>query len=352
MSLIARVTLLALVASCGGAPLPQERRADKKELQARLRAFETPGLIIGEFTLAAHAVVDGDTIKVEGLGNSLRLLGLDAEETFKHENERRAYERGWERYVKEVRGDSKRPVKYATPTGDEAKHWAEDFFADTKVVTLERDHPKEIRDFYERYLAYVIVKKGDKILNYNVECVRAGYSPYFTKYGRSRRFHQEFLAAEAEARAAKRGIWDPSKQHYDDYDERKPWWDARGDFIHRFEEEAQNRENYIILTNWDAMKRLEELVGQEVVILGAIGEVRRADKGPTRVLLSRRRGADFPLIFFDKDVFGSTGIENRTGEYVAVKGFVSRYEDKRRARYVLQIVVNLPGQILGWSGPP
>ena len=57
-----------------------------------------------------------------------------------------------------------------------------------------------------RYLAYVMVKKDGNWVNYNIECVRHGFSPYFVKYGRSRRFHREFLEAQKLARDAKLGI--------------------------------------------------------------------------------------------------------------------------------------------------
>jgi endonuclease YncB( thermonuclease family) len=152
-------------------------------------------------------VVDGDTIRVDGLDNSLRLLGIDTEETFKHKAERDAYAAGWASYVTNVRGTSPHPVKFATPLGEDAKVFAEHWFADVDVVRLERDDPQEIRDRYHRYLAYVLAKKAGKWVCYNVEAVRAGMSPYFPKYGRSRRYHAEFVAAEAEAKAAHRGIW-------------------------------------------------------------------------------------------------------------------------------------------------
>src|SRR5262245_19933114 len=113
-------TLLALIAACGSsAQLPAERRASRKALQKELAAFENPGLIIGTFPLTG--VVDGDTIRVEGLDNSLRLLCDDTEETFKHDSERRAFDEGWESYKKNMRGNSPRPVKFATPLGDDAK---------------------------------------------------------------------------------------------------------------------------------------------------------------------------------------------------------------------------------------
>lgn len=346
--LLAVTLVLGPATACGGegAQLGYERRETKKALQQRLAAFENPGLEIGSFALANKSVVDGDTVHVEGLGTSLRLLGVDAEETFKHDSERRAFEAGWDEYKKSMRGGSARPVKFPTPLGEDAKHFAQDFFKDVDTVRLERDHPKEIRDYYNRYLAYIFAVRGGKEYNYNVELVRAGMSPYFSKYGYSRRFHAEFVAAENEARAAKRGIWDPTRQHYPDYDERKTWWDARAEFIKAFEDEAANHDNYIALTNYDTPERLEKLVGREVVVLGAVSEVRMGDgNAPTRVMLSRRRTQDFPLIFWDRDVFLSSGVGKHVGEYVRVKGFVTKYEDKRGNRYQLQIKVDLPSQI-------
>ena len=124
------------------------------------------------------------------------------------------------------------------------------------------------------------------------------------------------------------------------------WWDARAEFIKAFEDEAQNHDNYIILTNYDTPQRLETLTDREVVVLGAISEVRLGDgNAPTRVMLSRRRTNDFPLIFWDRDVFLSSGVQKRVGEYVRVKGFVTKYEDKRGRRYQMQIKVDVPSQI-------
>src|SRR5512134_2995527 len=97
--LLAASLLLAAQPACGdGAKLSYERRATTKAIQKRLSAFENPGLEIGNFALANKTVIDGDTVHVEGLGTSLRLLGVDAEETFKYEKERRAFEVGWADY--------------------------------------------------------------------------------------------------------------------------------------------------------------------------------------------------------------------------------------------------------------
>ncbi|MGQ0506245.1 MAG: hypothetical protein ACT4TC_13115, partial [Myxococcaceae bacterium] len=110
-----------------------EKSARKQQLPANEvladNALEVGGLEIGVFPIdGADAVLDGDTLRVHGLKSSLRLLGLDAEETFKHEKQRNAYAAGWEQYKRAMRGDSDRPVKMATPVGDEAKYFAKRFF--------------------------------------------------------------------------------------------------------------------------------------------------------------------------------------------------------------------------------
>src|SRR6185503_16799778 len=107
------------------------------------------------FPLAGKPVLDGDTIRVKGLDATLRLLALDAEETIKSRKSAVEIESDFDRYLIEHRGDSKHPVKAGTPMGDAAKQFAIKFFEGVHVVRLERDHPKEIRDRYDRYLAYV-----------------------------------------------------------------------------------------------------------------------------------------------------------------------------------------------------
>jgi endonuclease YncB( thermonuclease family) len=337
---------LALVLpACQGSK--RVRRLQKAEVQKRLRQLETPGLLIGEFPLARGAVVDGDTIKVAGLDTSLRLLAIDTEETFKSETDRRLYEQGFEEYLKAKRGDSPKPVKVASPLGEDAKHFAEEFFEGVNVVRLERDHPKEIRGRFNRYLAYVFVERGGEWVNYNIECVRAGMSPYFSKYSYSRRFHDQFVAAQNEAREKGLGIWDPRREHYRDYPERLKWWNARADFIKQFEQDAVGKNNYIVLTNWDSLRRLEQHVDKQVVVLATVGDVKIGDRGPTRVMLGRRLLGDFPLIFFDRDVFGTSNIARWEGEFVRVTGTVTRYRNKHTNKEELQIVVSLPGQISG-----
>ncbi len=345
------VALVLPTSGCFGGS-KRARRLKKSEIQKRLKAFETPGVLVGEFPLARRAIVDGDTVRVAGLDTSTRLLAIDTEETFKSDSDKRLFEAGFDAYLKAKRGDSLKPVKAATPLGEDAKEYAVKFFDGVHTVRLERDHPKEIRGRFNRYLTYVFVKREGEWVNYNIECVRTGMSPYFTKYAYSRRFHDEFVAAQKEAREKKLGIWNPDLQHYPDYPERLGWWNARADFIREFEREAEGKDNYIVLTNWDALRRLEQNEGKEVVVLSTVGKIKLGDKGPTRVMLSRRMLGDFPLIFFDKDVFGSSGIARFRGEFVKVTGTVTRYHDKYKKRDELQIVINLPGQVVGSDKVP
>lgn len=336
--LLVALSLSAAACSSAGA-----QRYSRKQAQSSLKKLETTGIEMGEFRVTK--VVDGDTIRVDGLDSSLRLLGVDTEETFKHEKEKREFEEGWEIYLKKQRGDSKRPVKMATPVGMDGKKFADDWFAGVDKVRLERDHPAEIRDRYNRYLAYVFAMKNGKWTNYNVEAVRAGMGPYFPKYGRSRRYHEQFVAAENEAKAAKRGIWAPGTMHYPDYPEREAWWNARGDFVEIFRKEGEGKDNYVDLTHWDALDRLEQHIGKEVVILGTVADVRIGEKGPSKVTLARKTFDDLPLIFFDKDVLGTTGVINWKGEFVMATGVPSVYENKKTHKKQLQIVVNQASQL-------
>ncbi|MGB8329433.1 MAG: thermonuclease family protein [Polyangiales bacterium] len=323
-----------------------ERRAAGERPDAQPRQ---EGLLIGEFRLAKNAVIDGDTIRVEGIDESLRMLSIDTEEKLDRKADRAAAAKDFDRYIERKRGNATRPQKAGTPMGEEAKRFAEAFFDGHEMVRLERDDPKEILGHYGRLLAYVFVKKDGRWTSYNVECVRAGTSPYFTKYGYSHRLHNELTDAEAEARQAKRGIWNPEARGYRDYEERKAWWNARADFIRAFEHEASRRDDYIELTHWDAFDQLEKRLGQEVTVLGTVGRIRHF-KNLVRVALQGASGTTFPLIFFNKDAFQMSGIDRYKGEPVTVRGSVERYEkgDYR----TLQIVVNAPTQLVLPLLPP
>ncbi|HEY4180056.1 MAG TPA: thermonuclease family protein [Kofleriaceae bacterium] len=349
MSLSRRSTALLLLAALATSCTPiAGKRYSRDQAQKSLAKLEQPGLTLGEFTMTK--VVDGDTIRVDGLDSSLRLLGIDTEETFKNNTDRRDMEADWNKYV-ESRRNKHRPGRIATPMGEQAKLWAKHFFEGVKTVRLERDHPKEIRDRFKRYLAYVFVQKNGVWVNYNVECVRAGMAPYYTKYGYSRRFHKELQAAMAEAQAAKRGIWADNVLKYPDYDARFAWWTPRADFIDEFRKAGEGKDNFIDVGQWDSVANLDAHVGKEVNVLGVVGDVIIGEKGPSRVTLSRSMFNDLPLVFFDRDVLGTSGLAEWKGEYVWITGVPTVYENTHTHRKQTQIVIERTSQVK-LSRPP
>ena len=343
------LTATMAISACG--PSKRAKRYDRAQVQEALSRLESPGLVIGEFNLAPKGVVDGDTLKVRGLDQSLRLLAIDTEETYKRKADTRDSDTDFEAYLEDKKGSNGRPAKAATPLGEDAKTFAKKFFSGVSRVRLERDHPKEIRGLYSRYLAYAFAQKNGVWVNYNIESVRAGMSPYFTKYGFSRRFHKEFIEAENEAKAAQVGIWKPGCECYPDYPLRKTWWDGRANFILDFERKASTRDDYIVLTNWDALRRIENKLGQEVTILATGGKTKFGNKGPSIAMLSRRLHNNFPAIFFKKDVFSTSGIAGFKSEFVAVTGVVNKYKNKYNNQQVLQLLVSLPSQVNGHPAP-
>ena len=70
-----------------------------------------------------------------------------------------------------------------------------------KYVKLEFESYQ--RGNYGRLLAYVFVDGK----NLNLDLVRQGLSPYYTKYGKSQRYNTEFRTAEKLARKEKLNIW-------------------------------------------------------------------------------------------------------------------------------------------------
>ena len=121
-------------------------------------------------------VIDGDTLRLTNRAR-IRLLGVD---------------------TPEIHHDD--PSLPADPLALEAR----DF-----VVALTRERPirlefdRERIDRYGRFLAYVWV--GDQLLN--EELLRAGLARGLFEYPYSEQKKRRFRAAQAEAQAARRGIW-------------------------------------------------------------------------------------------------------------------------------------------------
>ncbi len=153
------------------------RRALAVVLLAPLAAAVTvPSLLergeAGQAPATVDWVMDGDTLRVRG-GERVRLLQIDAPEA------------GEECYA----GRATAELIRLTPRGTR--------------VTLETDPALDLRDRYGRLLRYVL---RDSV-NVNVELVRRGAAtPYF--YGGDRgKYASRLLAAVAEARRARRGMW-------------------------------------------------------------------------------------------------------------------------------------------------
>jgi endonuclease YncB( thermonuclease family) len=288
---------------------------------------DTDPLVLGVYNLRTHRdpIVDGDTVAVIGLDASLRLTAIDTEEVWHHRSDLRdrAYS-DFGDYLRLMYADAQGIPKFATPMGELAREYARQFFEGDTRVRLEYDSLENTRGYFGRYLVYVYAERDEGWVNYNLECVRAGMSPYFTKYGYSRRFHDELVEAQNEARAEQRGIWDPVLPHYPDYDERLAWWDRRAEAIEHFRRSYGGRPDYVEVGRTSEFERLVDLAGRTITVFGTIADIRE-DWTPPRVLLSHRIGNDFIMVAFRDGVLSSYDFERYRGEYFYVRGRVNLY---------------------------
>ncbi len=143
------------------------------------RPAPLPAEALPEGVYQVERVVDGDTLVLVG-GYRVRLIGADTPET-KHPD---------------------RPVE---PWGPEATQFTEEFIGGGLLrapeVRLEFDGPR--LDRYGRLLAYVWV--DGRMLN--EELIRQGLAEARTEFPYSAEMKSRFLAAQAEARQARRAIW-------------------------------------------------------------------------------------------------------------------------------------------------
>jgi micrococcal nuclease len=138
----------------------------------------SPTLIIaGQYQVIR--VVDGDTIVIRynGKYEKVRLLCVNTPES--------------------VHPDKKQNI----PMGKVASKYTQKKLTG-KDVKLEFEI-KKLRGNYGRLLAYVFVDGQ----NLNLDLVRQGLSPYYTKYGKSEKYDAGFRAAEKQARKEKLNIW-------------------------------------------------------------------------------------------------------------------------------------------------
>ncbi len=132
-------------------------------------------------TFQVERVVDGDTIVVATAGGNekVRLIGINTPETV----------------------DPRKPVECF---GKEASRRTHEL-VEGKTVRLEADPQAGDRDKYGRLLRYVYLADGTDV---NELLVREGFA-HENGYGRNYAKREQFRTAEAEARDARRGLWDP-----------------------------------------------------------------------------------------------------------------------------------------------
>lgn len=126
-------------------------------------------------------VTDGDTIEVEidGKIEIVRFLGINTPETV----------------------DKRKPVQCF---GREASNRMKSMLAG-QVVYLENSPGREDRDKYGRLLRYVFLADGTDV---NLKMLKGGYAYEYT-YGAPYSRQEKYRAAEAAARASRRGLWSP-----------------------------------------------------------------------------------------------------------------------------------------------
>ena len=137
-----------------------------------------PGMAIAD-QYKVIRVVDGDTIVVDSQGKheKVRLLCVDTPES--------------------VHPDKKQNI----PMGKVASKYTQKKLTG-KYVNLEFEIDR-LRGYYGRLLAYVFIDGQ----NLNLDLVRKGLSPYYTKHGKSEKYDSVFRAAEKKARKEKLNIW-------------------------------------------------------------------------------------------------------------------------------------------------
>lgn len=289
--------------------------------------------VIGEFTVSK--ILDGDTFRFEGLDKSTRLMGIDTEETFKDSdaemkvNDISSY---WAEYYAHKKDSSNKPAKIESPFGYDTWQWTKELFKDVVKVRIEVDDYKRVIDMFNRYLVYIIAIREDGTeFNYNIECVKQGYSPYFSKYGYVARFDKEFKAAQKYAQDNKLGIWSGKELCYPDYYERLKWWDKRGDQIRKFETEYAGKPGYYSMLDQSDFNKLVKHVGDSITIFGTISRV-ITDNNPYIAKLEINEYDTIDLVFFKQnmELVKELKLDDPVGYYIYAKGKLTEYKGKKQ----------------------
>ncbi len=298
--------------------------------------------VIGEYTV--QKIIDGDTFRFEELDKSARLIGIDTEETWKDANAEmkvNSIAGRWLEYYAHKKDSSSKPAKIESPFGYYTWQWTKELFKDVVKVRLEVDDFKRVIDVYNRYLVYITAIKADGTeFNYNIECVKQGYSAYFSKYGYVARFDKEFKTAQEYAQKNKLGIWSGKEFCYPDYAERLEWWNKRGDQIKRFETEYAGKPGYYSMLDISDYKKISEHVGNTITIFGNISRV-ITDNNPRIAKIEISEVDQLDLVFFQNhfELMKELKLDDPKGYYMYVKGQLTDYKGK------MQIIIDDKTQI-------
>ncbi|MDH3592743.1 MAG: thermonuclease family protein [Planctomycetota bacterium] len=315
-----RLALLALVV--GVAPL----RADEPP---------TDPLRIGVHKLRADGIVDGDTLRVDGLKRSLRVLHIDTEEvphSKTPQDDVAVMRSDFAAYAKTMQGSRLRPLKYPTPAGEAASAYAKKILPRGATLLLERDSEgAPTKGSYGRTICHVWVvpKDGESHAWLFAErMIRAGHSPYYMKYGRSSRFDDRFRDAQAEAQKHKRGIWSDEGGHYPDYEQRLAWWERRATALAWYAEQQRKGKAPIQAGSKNAIRKLSRRVGngKRVAVFGLI------DDKDAKWITRHGRGATLRIggeRYIEIEIVGTKlarelDLDRLCGEMVLVEGLLDR----------------------------
>lgn len=150
-------------------------------------------------TATVTSVTDGDTVDIEysnGTTDTVRMLGVDTPEVY-GENDPTEFEGV---------PDTEAGRQCLHAAGEDASAYTKDALQQGEQITLELDSQSDGRGDYGRLLAYI----HDDGRNLNYDLVQTGNARvYDSTFSQSDRFY----AAESDAQAAQRGLWqcrDPS----------------------------------------------------------------------------------------------------------------------------------------------
>ncbi len=188
------VATVLLLAGCGGLSLPATPDAGPENPTASPTVADDPGVPADGETWRATVtrVVDGDTVEVRygnGTGDTVRLVGVDTPETYGATN------------PAEFEGVPENESGRAclADAGERASR-ALGEWVEGERVTLVHDPSTDVRDRYDRLLAYVVA--DDANLNYRL-VARGHGRVYDTEFTLANRFY----AAESTARRSASGLW-------------------------------------------------------------------------------------------------------------------------------------------------